>query len=42
MDHCPLLFFGANEIRSVHVYGKKLITEIHYQVHTHPTMVGEE
>jgi len=23
MDHCPLLFFGANEIGSVHVYGKK-------------------
>jgi hypothetical protein len=28
MDHCPLLFFGANEIGSVHVYGKKLMTEI--------------
>jgi hypothetical protein len=26
MDHCPLLFFGANEIGSVHVYGKKLMT----------------
>jgi hypothetical protein len=24
MNHCPLLFFGANEIGSVHVYGKKL------------------
>jgi len=23
MDHCPLLFFGANKIGSVHVYGKK-------------------
>ena len=23
MDHCPLLFFGANEIGSVHVYGKR-------------------
>jgi hypothetical protein len=23
MDHYPLLFFGANEIRSVHIYGKK-------------------
>jgi len=23
MDHCPPLFFGANEIGSVHVYGKK-------------------
>jgi hypothetical protein len=25
MDHCPLLFFGANEIGSVKVYGKKFI-----------------
>jgi hypothetical protein len=33
MDHCPLLFFGANEIGSVHVYGKKLMTEIDYQSH---------
>jgi len=23
MDHCPLLFFGANEIGSVHVNAKK-------------------
>jgi hypothetical protein len=23
MDDCPLLFFGANEIWSVHVHGKK-------------------
>jgi hypothetical protein len=23
MDHCPLLFFGANEIGSDYVYGKK-------------------
>jgi hypothetical protein len=23
MDHCPLLFSGANDIGSVHVYGKK-------------------
>jgi len=23
MNHCPLLFFGANEIGNVHVYGKK-------------------
>jgi len=23
MDYCPLLFFGANEIGSVHVYSKK-------------------
>jgi len=42
MDHCPLLFFGANEIESVHVYGKKLMTEIGYQGHTCTTMVGEE
>jgi hypothetical protein len=42
MDHCPLLFFGANEIGCVHVYGKKLMTEMDYQVHTCTTMVGEE
>jgi hypothetical protein len=23
MDHCPLLFFGANETGSFYVYGKK-------------------
>jgi hypothetical protein len=34
MDHCPLLFFGANEIGSVHVYGKKLMTKMDYQGHT--------
>jgi hypothetical protein len=42
MDHCPLLFFGANEIGSTHFYGKKLLTEIDYQGHTCTTMVGEE
>jgi hypothetical protein len=42
MDHCPLLFFGANKIGSVHVYGKKLMTEMDYQGHTCTTMVGEE
>jgi hypothetical protein len=42
MDHCPLLFFGANEIWSVHVYGKNLMTKIDYQVYTCTTMVGEE
>jgi hypothetical protein len=42
MDHCRLLFFGANEIGSVHVYGKKLMTEMDYQNHTCTTMVGEE
>jgi hypothetical protein len=42
MDHCPLLFFGANEIGSDHVYRKKLITEMDYQGHTCTTMVGEE
>jgi hypothetical protein len=42
MDHSPLLFFGANEIWSVHVYGKKLMTEMEYQGHTCTTMVGEE
>jgi hypothetical protein len=42
MDHCPLLFFGTNEIGSVQVNGKKPMTEIDYQVHTCTTMVGEE
>jgi hypothetical protein len=42
MDHCSLLFFGANEMWSVHVYGKKLMTEIDYQGHTCTTMIGEE
>jgi hypothetical protein len=41
-DHCPVFFFGANEIGSVHVYGKKLITEMDYQGHTCTAMVGEE
>jgi len=40
--HCPVLFFGANEIGSDHVYGKKLMTEMDYQGHTCTTMVGEE
>jgi hypothetical protein len=37
MVHCPLLFFGANEIGSVHVYGpKKLMTEMNYSMsHLH-------
>jgi hypothetical protein len=42
MDHYTVLFFGANEIRSDHVYGIKLMTEIDCQVHTCTTMVGEE
>jgi len=42
MDHFPLLFFGANEIGSVHVYGKKLMTEMYYQGHTCTTVVGEK
>jgi hypothetical protein len=42
MDHCPLFFFGANEIGSNHIYGKKLMREINYQGHTCTTMVGEE
>jgi hypothetical protein len=41
MDHCSLLFFDANETGSVHVYGKKLVTEMDYHVHTCTTMVGE-
>jgi hypothetical protein len=42
MDHFPLLFFGANEIASDHVYGKKLMAEMDYQHHTCNTMVGEK
>jgi hypothetical protein len=42
MDHCPLLFFGVNEIGIVHVYGKKLMTEMDYQGHTCTTSVREE
>jgi hypothetical protein len=43
MGHCPLLFFGANKIGSVPVYGKKkLMTEMEYQGHTCTRMVGEE
>jgi len=42
MDHCPLLFLGANEIGSVHTYAKKFMTEMDYQSHTYTTMVGEE
>jgi hypothetical protein len=34
MDQCPLFFFGANEFGNVHVYGKKLMTEMDYQGHT--------
>jgi hypothetical protein len=42
MDHYPLLFFGANEIGSVNVYGTKLMTEMDYQSLTCTTMVGEK
>jgi len=43
MDQCPPLFFGANEIGSVHAYGKKkLMTGMDYQGHACTTMVGEE
>jgi hypothetical protein len=41
MDHCPLLFFGANEILSVNVYGTKLMTEMDYEGSTCTTMVGD-
>jgi hypothetical protein len=37
-----LLFFNANEIGGVHVYGTKLMTEMDYQGHTCNTVVGEE
>jgi hypothetical protein len=42
MNHCPLLFFGAKEIGGVHVYDKKLMTEMDYQGHTCTTMVAEQ
>ena len=42
MNHYPVLFFGANEIESDHVYGKKLMTEMDYQGHTYTTIVREE
>jgi hypothetical protein len=42
MDCCPLLFFGANKIGSVHVYGIKKKKKMDYQGHTCTTMVGEE
>jgi hypothetical protein len=42
VDYCPLYLFGANEIGSFHVFGKKIMTEIDYQGHTCTTMVGEE
>jgi hypothetical protein len=42
MDHCPLLFFGANEIGIVRVYDKKLMIEMDHQGHTCTTMVGEQ
>jgi hypothetical protein len=42
MVHCPMLFFGANEIGSIHIFSKKLMTEMAYQFHTYTTMVGEE
>jgi hypothetical protein len=35
MDHCHLLFFGANEIGSIHVYGKKLMTNGLSRSHLH-------
>jgi len=42
MNYGPLLFFGAIEIGSVHIYGKELMTEMDYQGHTCTTMVDEE
>jgi hypothetical protein len=42
MDLFPLLFFGANEIGSDHVCGKKLMTEMDYQGHNCTTMAGEK
>jgi hypothetical protein len=36
------MLFGANEIGSVHVYGKVVMKEMDYQGHTCTTMVGED
>jgi hypothetical protein len=35
MDHCLLLFFGANKIGSVHVYGKKKLINGLSRSHLH-------
>jgi hypothetical protein len=42
MDHCPLLFYGANEFGSVRVYGTNLMREMDYQGHTCATIVEED
>jgi hypothetical protein len=42
MDHCPLLFFGANESGVSMFMAKKLMTEMDYQGYTYTTTVGEE
>jgi hypothetical protein len=42
MDHCPLLFFGANVKRTVQVYDTKLMTGMDFQVHICTTTVGDK
>jgi hypothetical protein len=41
-DHCPLLFFGANEKWTVQVYDKKLMTGMDFQGHICTTTVGDK
>jgi hypothetical protein len=41
MDHCPLLFFGANEIGVSVFMAQNSWTEMDYQGHTCTTMVEE-
>jgi len=40
IDYRALLFLGANEKRSVHVYGTKLTEQMDYRGHSCTTMVG--
>jgi hypothetical protein len=40
-DHCPLLFFGANEKWTVQVYDTKLMTGMDFQGHVCTTTVGD-
>jgi hypothetical protein len=41
-DHCPLLFFGANEKWAIQVYDTKLMTGMDFQGHICTTTVGDK
>jgi hypothetical protein len=41
-DHCPLLFFGANEKWTVQVFDTKLMTGMVFQGHICTTTVGDK